>query len=159
MGLQVSIGLARDLPADVQAMVLLLPEPVEIAGQTYERLSVELFGFDPSMAPDGKGVLKVMLETSYAYWKELRRRRERYTGVGRTFEGSLGIPMASFLSGRGIVRTLPGLEDFYMVGQWAGFPGIPWVAAMGRSLVQHLCRQDGRRFVTAVGPDGGSCAR
>ena len=193
MGLQVSLGAARELPAEVQAMVLLLPEPVEIAGQSYERLSVELFGFDPSMAPDGKGVLKVMFETSYAYWKELRRDRERYreekervaaivldqlephfpgigaqvemvdvatpitieryTGVGRTFEGSLGIPMASFLAGRGIVRTLPGLDEFYMVGQWAGFPGIPWVAAMGRSLVRHLCRQGGRPFGATLGPE------
>jgi phytoene dehydrogenase-like protein len=79
---------------------------------------------------------------------------ERYTGNGRSFQGSLGFGLAGFLAGRGIVRTLPGLGGFYMAGQWAGFPGLPWVAAMGRSLVQHLCRQQGRPFVTAVPPDG-----
>ncbi len=194
MGLQVSLGVARDLSGEPPAIVLLLPQPVEIAGRTYERLSLELFGFDPSLAPPGKGVLKVMLKTSYAYWQRLREDPEcyraekervahlvleqlelrfpglrgqvevidvatpvtieRYTGNGRTFQGSLGLPLAGFLAGRGIVRTLPGLADFFMVGQWAGFPGLPWVAGMGRSLIQHLCRQDGRSFVTTVARDG-----
>lgn len=196
MGLQVSLGVARDLSGEPPAIVLLLPQPVEIAGQTYERLSLEMFGFDPSMAPPGKGVLKVMFKTSYSYWQELHQDPERYraekervaavildqveqrfpglrqqvevvdvatpvtieryTGNGRTFQGSLGIPLAAFLAGRGIVRTLPGLDDFYMVGQWAGFPGLPYVAGMGRSLVQHLCRRDGRPFETTIGPVGAS---
>jgi hypothetical protein len=81
---------------------------------------------------------------------------ERYTGNGRSFKSSLGVPLAKLLGGRGIVRTLPGLDYFYMVGQWAGFPGLPWVAAMGRSLVQHLCREDGRPFLTTIAPDGAS---
>jgi phytoene dehydrogenase-like protein len=196
MGLQVSLGVARDLSGEPPAIVLLLPHPVEIAGRTYDRLSLELFGFDPSMAPPGKGVLKVVLKTSYAYWQERRRDPERYraekervaaivldqlaprfpglrgqvevidvatpvtieryTGNGRAFQGSLGIPLTGFLTGRGIVRRLPGLARFYMVGQWAGFPGLPWVAGMGRSLVQHLCRQDGRPFVTTIAPSGAS---
>jgi phytoene dehydrogenase-like protein len=190
MGLQVSLGVARDLSAEPPAIVLLLPQPVEIAGRTYERLGLELFGFDPSMAPPGKGVIKVLLKTSYGYWQDLRRdperyrtekersvaivleqlaprfpglqdqvevvdvatpvTTERYTGSGRKFQGSLGIPLAGLLVGRGIVRTLPGLEGFYMVGEWAGLPGLPWVAGMGRSLVQHLCRREGRPFVTTV---------
>jgi len=81
---------------------------------------------------------------------------ERYTGNGPAFEGSLGFPLASFLAGRGIVRTLPGLSGLYMAGQWAGFPGLPWVAGMGRNLVQHLCRREGRPFVTTIAPDGAS---
>ena len=196
MGLQVSLGVARDLSGEPPAIVLLLPQPVAIAGRTYDRLSLELFGFDPTMAPPGKGVLKVMLKTSYAYWQELAKdperypaekeqvadivleqleprfpglrgqvevvdvatpvTTERYTGNGPAFEGSLGFPLASFLAGRGIVRTLPGLSGLYMAGQWAGFPGLPWVAGMGRNLVQHLCRREGRPFVTTIAPDGAS---
>jgi hypothetical protein len=49
-----------------------------------------------------------------------------------------------------LVRTLPGLQDFYMVGQWAGFPGLPIVAGMGRSLIRYLCRRDGRHFAAYV---------
>jgi phytoene dehydrogenase-like protein len=196
MGLQVSLGVARDLSGEPPALVLLLPQPVEIAGRTYERLGLEMFGYDPSLAPPGKGVLKVMLKTSYAYWRELHQNPERYyaekervvdlvldqleprfpglrgqvevvdvatpvttrryTGNGQSYQGSLGIPLLGFLAGRGIVRTLPGLAGFYMVGQWAGFPGLPWVAGMGRSLVQHLCRQEGRPFVATLAPNGAS---
>ncbi len=78
MGIHVSFGVARDLAGEPPALVLLLPQPVEIAGRTYERLGLELFGFDPSMAPPGKGVLKVLLKTSYGYWQELRQDPERY---------------------------------------------------------------------------------
>jgi phytoene dehydrogenase-like protein len=196
MGLQVSLGVARDLSGEPPAIVLLLPRSVEIAGRIYDRLSVEMSGFDPSLAPPGKGVLKVMLKTSYAHWQGLRKQPERYraekeraadlvldqlearfpglraqvevidvatpvtieryTGNGRAYAGSLGLPLAGFLAGRGLVRTLPGLDDFYMAGQWAGLPGLPWVAAMGRSLIHHLCRQDGRPLVTTVAPDGAS---
>lgn len=53
---------------------------------------------------------------------------------------------------KGLSKTLPGLDSFYMVGQWAGATiGIPLVAAMGRSLIQNLCKRDGRRFVASVG--------
>jgi phytoene dehydrogenase-like protein len=193
MGLQVSLGVNRDLSGEPPAVVLLLAQPIEIAGQTYDRLSLELFGFDPGMAPPGKGVLKVMLKTSYRYWQTLHRDLpryraekervadrvldqleprfpglrgqvevvdvatpvtiERYTGNGPAFQGALPIPLAGLLAGRGIVRQLPGLTSFYMAGQWAGFPGLPWVAAMGRALVRHLCREDGRPFGTMVAPE------
>jgi phytoene dehydrogenase-like protein len=194
MGLHVSLGVDRDLSGEPPAIVLLLPEPVEIAGRAYDRLSLELFGFDPSLAPPGKGVLKVVLKTSYSYWRELRRdpkrylaekgqvadlvldrleprfpglrgqvevidvatpvTTERYTGNGRTFRESLRIPLSGLLTGRGIIRTLHGLADCYLVGQWAGFPGLPWVAAMGRSLIRHLCRREGRAFVTTTASTG-----
>ena len=194
MGLHVSLGVDRDLSGEPPAIVLLLPEPAQIAGRAYDRLSLELFGFDPCLAPPGKGVLKVVLKTSYAYWQGLRRdpqryraekgqvadlvldqleprfpglrsqgdvidvatpvTTERYTGNGRTFQESLGIPLAGLLTGRGIVRTLPGLARFYLVGQWAGFPGLPWVAAMGRGLIRHLCRREGRAFVTTTASTG-----
>jgi len=39
------------------------------------------------------------------------------------------------------------LRNFYMVGQWAGVPGVSSVAAMGRDVVREICRQDGRPFI------------
>jgi phytoene dehydrogenase-like protein len=46
-------------------------------------------------------------------------------------------------------KTLPGLESFYLAGHWlspAG--GIPAVVAIGRQVVQIICRRDGKPFVT-----------
>ena len=46
-------------------------------------------------------------------------------------------------------KTLPGLDNFYMVGQWVEpSGGLPPAATSGRNLAQVLCRRDGKRFVT-----------
>ncbi|MGD9146297.1 MAG: NAD(P)/FAD-dependent oxidoreductase, partial [Anaerolineae bacterium] len=49
-----------------------------------------------------------------------------------------------------IERTLPGLSNFYMAGQWV-MPGggVPPCLYSGRHAVQLLCRQDGKPFSTA----------
>jgi phytoene dehydrogenase-like protein len=78
MGIHVSLGVARDLCELPHAIVLPLDEPVTIANEARHRLYVEPFGFDPSLAPPGKTVLKVVMATSFAYWEELRRTPERY---------------------------------------------------------------------------------
>jgi len=78
MGLHVSLGVARDLSGEPHAMVLWLPEPVKLADRSRDRLDLELFGFDPSLAPPGKGVLKLLLDTKWSYWAELGRDRDRY---------------------------------------------------------------------------------
>ena len=49
------------------------------------------------------------------------------------------------------LRSLPGLSDFYMVGQWTK----PYAATLesaltGRQLVQLLCKRSRRPFVTFV---------
>jgi len=47
------------------------------------------------------------------------------------------------------IRTLPGLANFHMVGQWtAPFTGTVIAALSGRQTVQLLCRTDGRKFQT-----------
>ena len=71
-----------------------------------------------------------------------------YTGNGRGFKLSVNRMMLGLFAGRKLSQTLPGLENFYMVGQWAGMPGVPFVAAMGRDVVRQICKRDGRQFVT-----------
>lgn len=169
---------------------MLLDRPVTIAGEVRERLDIELYRFDPYMAPEGKAVLKVMFDSSYAYWKNLYHQGESYTAekekIARTvidllekrfpgikarvelidvatpvtterFTGNWqglqayiqpGNMMDSML--KGFTKTLPGLENFYMVGQWAGATiGVSTVAIMGRNLIKSICKRDRRRFVTS----------
>jgi phytoene dehydrogenase-like protein len=48
-------------------------------------------------------------------------------------------------------KTLPGLNNFYMVGQWVQpGGGLPPAAYSGRNLIQILCKQDRRKFITNV---------
>jgi len=80
---------------------------------------------------------------------------ERYTGNWRgSIEGwmvntrTMGMMMGTE---RGMKKTLPGLDNFYMVGQWVEpGGGIPPSAASGRSLIQRLCKKDGKKFVVSI---------
>ena len=52
---------------------------------------------------------------------------------------------------RTVLRTLPGLSDLYMVGQWtAPFTGTIMAALSGRQLIQILCKRDKTPFVTSL---------
>ena len=48
---------------------------------------------------------------------------------------------------RGMDKTLPGLENFYLAGQWVEPGGmVPVAAASGRNAIQLICAQDGVPF-------------
>lgn len=70
---------------------------------------------------------------------------EHYTGNWQgSFEGWQPTPKAMLAQ---IAKTLPGLENFYMAGQWvqAG-GGLPSGLLTGREVVQMLCKKDGKKF-------------
>lgn len=48
-------------------------------------------------------------------------------------------------------KTLPGLENFYMAGQWI-MPGggVPPCLYSGRHVIQILCKRDKKRFATSI---------
>ncbi len=76
---------------------------------------------------------------------------ERFVGSYRGLQ-AWPVPnqgMMDVLLGKGLSKTLPGLEGFHMVGQWAGGLGLPSVAAMGRKAIAAICQRDRRRFVTS----------
>ena len=50
-----------------------------------------------------------------------------------------------------MLRSLLGLSDFYMVGQWTvPFSGTVMAALSGRQLIQLLCKQSGNPFRTSI---------
>jgi phytoene dehydrogenase-like protein len=57
--------------------------------------------------------------------------------------------IASSLRG-GPRATLPGLDHFYMTGQWVCGGGLPVVAPTARGLIQTLCKRDHRPFTTTL---------
>lgn len=71
----------------------------------------------------------------------------RYTG---NWQGSPdGWYITSDNMRRNPLRSLPGLSDFYMVGQWtAPFTGTVIAALSGRQIIQLLSKRDGKKFVT-----------
>ena len=72
---------------------------------------------------------------------------ERITG---NWKGSItGWKLTPEQSGIAMSRTLPGLENFWMVGHWI-FPGggLPAGVSTGREVIWMQCRKDGKSFVT-----------
>jgi phytoene dehydrogenase-like protein len=48
-------------------------------------------------------------------------------------------------------KTLPGLENFYMAGQWVEPGGsVPTAAMSGRHAIQIVCSKDMKKFVAGT---------
>jgi len=73
---------------------------------------------------------------------------ERYTGNWQgSFEGFLITPQNADTVMKPMPQRLPGLQNFYMCGQWVEpGGGLPTGVMSGRRLVQLLCREDGHKF-------------
>ncbi len=71
----------------------------------------------------------------------------RYTG---TWKGSYqGWAPAPGVIGKNIPKTLPGLKNFYLTGQWISTPGgLPRVIALGKHITQIICKRDKKQFKT-----------
>jgi len=78
---------------------------------------------------------------------------ERYTANWKgSMEGWMVTPeTVKFMFGKGMEKTLPGLENFYMIGQWVEpGGGLPTAALSARKLFQQLCKADGRHFQAPI---------
>lgn len=74
----VFLGVNRDLSGEPSSLIMLLDEPVTLAGHEFASLEMQLYGHDHTMAPAGKGVIKVELVSAYSYWKKLAANKEDY---------------------------------------------------------------------------------
>lgn len=77
----ISLGVNRkfdDLPLSVSGMTFPLREPVILADKERTRLPVHIYNQDPTLAPEGKTAITIMLESDYEYWKTLAEDRTLY---------------------------------------------------------------------------------
>jgi phytoene dehydrogenase-like protein len=52
---------------------------------------------------------------------------------------------------KGVPKRLPGLDRFYMVGQWTEPGGsVPVAATSGRNMIHEICHEDSQEFITTV---------
>ncbi len=191
-GLEIWYGLNREFSDEPHALVLFLDELITVEDTARDKLNVEIFNFDPTLAPKGKTVVKVVFDSDYQYWKNLSANKQAYSaekqkiadlvaqalekrfpGFGSKVEASdvvtpisvehwTGAYMGSQawgapkeyqkeISKNGVSKTLPGLSNFYMVGQWAvGTIGLNTVCLTGRNLVRKLCRKEKIKFTAST---------
>ena len=76
---------------------------------------------------------------------------ERYTGNWRgAFAGwAMTTQKMSKMMGIGMEKTLPGLDNFYMIGHWVEPGGnVELSCASGRDVIKEICATRGQEFVT-----------
>ena len=73
--LYISLGVNRSFSSEIPTQIIQLEKPIKIAdGTSYESLNVRIFNFDPTLAPKGKTLINIELDTTnFDYWFELRQ--------------------------------------------------------------------------------------
>ncbi len=193
-GLEVWFGVDREFPGEPHSLVLFLDLPISVEGVQRNRLDLEIFNFDSSLAPAGKTVVKAVFDSNYDYWKQISSDKQNYQAekekvanlIAQTMEKRFpgfkskievkevvtpistehwtcahrgcqawGAPKEyqKEVTKNGVSKTLPGLDKFFMVGQWAiGTIGLNTVCLSGRQLIRNLCKQEGKKFQTTTKP-------
>jgi phytoene dehydrogenase-like protein len=77
-GLEVFVGVNRDLSSEPHAITLLFNKALTIEGMERNSLYLELFTEKTGLAPRGKSIIKTVMVGSYEYWKSRRSDLERY---------------------------------------------------------------------------------
>jgi phytoene dehydrogenase-like protein len=184
----ISLGVNRTFNNEPPALVFPLKKSIAVdKSVNYEHLSARIFNFDPTLAPEGKTSITVMLGTyDYEYWVNLRKNdREKYkqekeriaNEVIEALDERFGnirstLEVADVSTPASIVRytnnwkgsfegwhpgpeaimvrmkkTLPGLKNFYMIGQWVEpGGGLPPAIMSGRNVAQMICKKDKKKF-------------
>jgi phytoene dehydrogenase-like protein len=68
----------KDVPQIISGIALNLDKPIEIGNKELKILPVRIHNFDASLAPEGKTVLTISIESEFTYWEELRKDPARY---------------------------------------------------------------------------------
>ncbi len=181
--------LFNDIRPSVGGVAIRLQEPIRIGDREHTHIGVRFYNYDPTLAPEGKTLVTVMLKTDYGYWKKLREDDEQYkaqkekiadtliTILDKRFPGFASqVEMRDVASpttfvrytnnwkgsyegwqvtpetwsfGKLMKKTLPGLDNFFMAGQWVEpGGGLPAVAMSGRNVIQIICKKEKKKFTT-----------
>ncbi len=192
-GFEVWYGVKRGFNGEPHSLVLFQDTPLTFEDREYNRLDVEVFNFDATLAPAGKTVVKVVFDSNYDYWRKMSEDTNRYheekmkianmiaERLDKRFPGfkdqieavdvttpvsvehwtsayrGYCVPyeapkdLAKEVAKNGVSKTLPGLQAFHMVGQWAGaMYSTNQVSQMGRDVIRQLCKKDKKEFVTTT---------
>jgi len=184
----VALGVRRafdGLPHQTTGLDFPLEVSLKIGERERERMCVQIYNFDPTLAPAGKTFMRVYFATDYEYWKDLSWDAGQYevekekiaenviTALDRrfpglatqvemwdvstplTFERYTGNWQGTFLSWRittktlrlRMGKTLPGLKNLYLAGQWLEpGGGVPTAALSGRDAIQLICNSERKPF-------------
>jgi phytoene dehydrogenase-like protein len=69
----ICLGVGADLKKYNKGYIIKAPQPIELANETYEYLSISNYAGDPVYSPEGKSAITVQLGgDTYGYWKKAK---------------------------------------------------------------------------------------
>lgn len=186
---QVFFGVKQDLSSHSPSSVIFLDKPVTICDLQCQHLDIQTYGYDTSMAPPGKGVIRVELRAKPSYLSSVVNDKQVYQSEKKkiadqvadlldkkwpgfkecievidvvtlhTWERDMGgtngwpnWPNKKFsipgdMLGFDNRYTLPGLKNFFFVGQWATSAGALLMNVMpGKKVIKKICKQSGIKY-------------
>jgi len=184
----VSLGVSRTFENEPASIELYTKKELVVDAQSkLNKISINIYNFDPTLAAEGKTCLRVILETdNYQYWNNLRKDNiqkynqekdriskkvieileQRFGNIINNVEAIDVATPATFNrftnnwkgSTQGwewvpsgipefIEKEIPGLKNFYLIGQWT-IPGGGVSSALisGRDITRIICKKDKRNF-------------
>lgn len=78
---------------------------------------------------------------------------ERYTANwrGSIYGWAMTMRKMALMMGKGMAKTLPGLRDFYLIGQWVEPGGnLQLSASSGRDVIEMICQTDQQPFISSA---------
>lgn len=85
----VSFGVAREFPDETSLKMIMLKEPLNTGGKNVGTFRLRIFNNDSSLAPEGKTVIQVKVETDFDYWYQLQEDRALYVAEKAKLAGDV----------------------------------------------------------------------
>lgn len=82
----VFLGVNADIPYDYRGVEVKRKQPVNVTGKESAYNLILHYGFDKSMAPEGKTVMAVYYLADYEYWKDLHKDEAAYKAAKKKLE-------------------------------------------------------------------------
>ena len=119
-----SFGVNKNLSHLPHQVNVLLEKPINLAGETQNSLGFKHYGYDPTLAPEGKSVVELMINSSYSYWKDLAQDSEHYEAekqnVAIQLMDFMDQQIPGFKSAVEVVDIATPLTFEHYTGNWKG---------------------------------------
>lgn len=139
---QGSTSITSYIETDYDYWMNLKNEAPERYREEKDRIACEVIEALDKKFGDIKGKVDVYdVATPYSYVRYTNNWKASWEGWKFTTESY----------GKRMKKTLPGLENFYMIGQWVEpGGGLPSGATSGRNVTQIICKKDKKKFKTTI---------
>jgi phytoene dehydrogenase-like protein len=131
--IQVMIGVNHDLSDEPRRIIFKPDEPVVIAGEEHNWLTILHHCYDKTLAPEGKSIVEVWYDTDFEYWNVLSKHREEYeaekTRIANYTLAQLEKRWLGFTAQVEVVDIPTPATYFNYTGNWKGSPDGWYITA------------------------------